>query len=226
MLSLTRREAIEVSYQSMRPAIQFLGRKIGAGNAFIDVGSGEGIISLKMAEDLKADAFILVDKQYAPVVNLPPNAAFYKIDVHSDEFVEKFENRANIVTCITAFHEFDDPVKAASNLIRILPEKGVTLVMDYTEEGWEIQQVLAASGNTSLKRHFLEDMRRAIRFGLDKDIGIRKFWEEAIFPGVPGECYLTLNGHAYSMLYVAWQWGEVKEPPPHIKRVLESRARK
>lgn len=129
VVSLSRGEAINRSFQSLRPMMQFLARP---GCAFLDVGSGEGVLSLKMAAELRAGRVILVDTLHEPVIALPAHTEFHRLDVHAEEFVRSFQYRVHIVTCTNAFHEFDDPVTAACNLIRVLPTGGATLILDYT----------------------------------------------------------------------------------------------
>lgn len=226
-----RRESIEQSYQLMRPMFQYVGRTVGAGGTFLDVGSGEGILSLKIAEDLQARRIILTDNAYRPMVDLPPHAEFHFCDVQSEEFVEQFQNKANVVVCQCVLHELPEPVTAAVNLIRVLPIGGAGLTLDYSEQGWAHQRAMAAAGEELCPGHFVDDMMRIrvvsqrLGFGLDTDAGIRKFWEEGLFPRVPGECALAFSGDLYGVLYIPRQWGEVKEPPPDIKRLLRSRSR-
>lgn len=205
--------------------VQFLARKIGPGGTFLDVGSGEGIISLKMAEDLQARRVILTDNTHKPVVVLPSHAEFYFVDVQSEEFVRQFQNQANVVVCQCVLHEVPKPVTAAVNLIRVLPIGGMSLILDYSEEGWAHQRAMAATGDAQCQTHFVEDMVRIkfVGFGFDTDAGIRRFWEEGLFPRVPGECSLSFNGDLYSVLYIPRQWGEVKESPPDIERMLRAR---
>ena len=230
MSQSNRYAALEESYQSMRHMFQFLSR-FYAGGTFLDVGSGEGILSLKIAEDLKAHRIILIDFAHKPVVNLPPHAEFHFADVQSEEFVQQFQNKANVVVCQCVLHELPGPIIAATNVIRILPISGVGLILDYSEQGWARQRAIADAGEEQYPGHYEEDMMR-VRFmsqvlglNLDSNAGIRTFWEEGFFPRVPGECCLSFSGDLYSILYIPKQWGEVKEPPPDIARILKSRRR-
>lgn len=221
---MDRNAGIELLYQGLGPMVRFLGQKVGLGKDFLDVGSGEGIISLKVAEDLQARRVVLVDR-HPPIVELPAHAEFHQLDVHSKEFVRRFQNKVEVVLCLNALHEFDNITLAVTNIISILPISGIALILDYSEEGWERQRSNAVSGTVHCREHFIEDMGRAQSFGLDTNSGIREVWEDGFFPRMPGECCLSFGGDLYSVLYVPRQWGEVKEPPPDIKRVLESRSR-
>lgn len=224
MISNDRRSAIEQSYQSMRPFIQFLGQNVDVGCTFLDVGSGEGILSLKMAKDLQARRVILIDSVNNPVVDLPSQVEFHIINVTSPEFVHSFQNKANVVICLNAFHEFEDPAAAASNMINIIPIYGILLILDYSQEGWRRQLNIAVDSDAITQSHFQEDMERLQQTGFSTDSGIREFWEKFLFPQVPGECILSFSGDLYSVLYVPRQWGEVKEPPPHIRILLKDRS--
>ncbi len=213
---------MEQSYRGISPMIRYLGDKIGPGNTFLDAGSGEGAISLMMAQDLQSGRIILVDKINGPEVSLPPNAEFHRSDIESEGFVRRFQNMANIVICLNVLHELENPVCAAINLIRILPIGGASLILDYTEQGGDRQSHIAIQGDVRCLLHHQRDLVTTRQFGLNSNHGIRRFWDHGIFPRVPGECLLSFSGDLYSVLYIPHQWGEVKEPPPEIKRLMRT----
>lgn len=191
----------------MRPLVRGLadmrkqrGQKHGV---VLDAGSGEGIIALKMAEELEATKIILVDAQWPPVVELPPHAEFHRINVESKDFLQEFTNKVGVVTCVNAFHEFKDPVWAAFNLFRILPVGGIALILDYSEEGWGRQRELALQEGGFTLRHYEEDMRSIAPRNLNANKGIETFWKLNVFPFVPGDCHFSLNGDGYVVLYFA-----------------------
>lgn len=216
---------MERSYQTFRPMIQAMGRDLPQGTVFLDAGSGEGFYSLLFAADLKAKQVILIDIDKEPEVELPPHAEFHRLDIQSEKFVRKFQNRANVVVCLTTLHECSNPVIAASNLIKILPVNGVAVIMDFCGEGWEYQFQLAQQEGLGQMQHHMLDLATAGPFGLTTDEDIRQFWEEGMFPRVPGQCHLKFNGHLYIVMYLAKQWGEVKKPPPDIAALLKSLGR-
>src|SRR3989344_6140597 len=228
-ISPQRYAALEEAYGSMRHLFQFLAR-YRSGCTLLDVGSGEGVLSLKIAQDLKAQRIVLVDNHYPPVIDLPPHAEFYFADVLSEEFVHRFQNQANVVVCQCVLHEVLHPAAAATNLIRVLPIQGVGLILDYTEAGWGQLRAEAKQGKEHSVGHFEQDthnlsmVRQQWGIDLGTDTGIRDFWE-SFFPRVPGECVLTFSGGVYSVLYIPKQWGEVKQPPLDIAAVLRSRRR-
>lgn len=228
MSQSTRRKAIEQSYQSMRPVFQSLSRVVGVGvgGACLDVGSGEGILSIIIAQDLQARRIILTDQAHRPVVGLPPHAEFHFADVQSEAFVQQFQNQANAVVCLCVLHEVANPVSAAVNLIRLLPIGGAGLSLDYAAPGWAQERAIAAAGAEHYPGHFkvVRVVRQLFGVGWDTDAGIRFFWE-SLFPRLPGECCLTCNGDLSSLFYIPRQWGEAQKPPPAITRMLQSRQR-
>lgn len=225
MIPPVRKLKMEQSYLSIGPFIQKIVQvfRIRRGVAhMLDVGSGEGFMALRMAEDFGAAKIILTDIKYPPIVELPHHAKFYKIDALSPKFLEKFQNEINLVTCLNTFHELEDPLVAAGNLLRVLPLGGITLILEYSEEGWARQSRIISTGGTEQERkHHADDLQLAKKNKFDTNDGIRKFWEQEIFPRVPGECFLTFNADLYTVIYLARQWGEVKEPPPDIRKMIE-----
>ena len=213
---------IHMTHEGVKPMMVSLSRVSGVcTDTMLDVGSGEGIMTLLMAEDLRAKKIILTDAASSPVVPLPAHAEFHLIDVCSKAFLEKFQNNVGVVTCFAAFHEFKDPWAAAGQLIMVLPHGGVTLIFDGSEVGWvHLGERVLKSGDESVIQHYREDIRRVRRSGLDTDAGIRNFWEEKVFPKVPGRTDLTFMGDAYMVSYFARQWGEVKQPSPEVAREL------
>ncbi len=222
MIPSKRKALLEASYALMRPLILDLARQLfRPGFTMLDIGSGEGLLALKMAADFGAGNVILIDNEKRPNVKLPLNAKFYLMDALSSTMLEKFQNKIDLVTCLNAFHEFDDPLAAAGQLISVLHSQGVAVVFEYTEEGWHKARQLSMSSGDGPHRHFNKDVRRAQALGLDTNRGIRDFWEQRVFPGVPGQCNLTFMNELYLFLYIARQWGEVKEPPEYMREEVE-----
>lgn len=213
--------SLHTSYQSMQPMFQDIGKKIGPNRVWLDAGSGEGILSLWIAHDIKAGITILVDVD-SPIVPLPPQTFFYRYNIESTEFVQRFQNKVQVVMSLSVLHECRNPATAFSNLISVLPMGGIAFIFDYSEEGWSSQRDIAAQSKASVRQHFLADVANAGQYGLLTDTGIKHYWEDHIFPRVPGDCVLRFNGHLYSITYLPRQWGEVKEPPPDIRAHLEA----
>lgn len=224
MISKERQASLDQTYQSLKPMFQHMQRMLRGVSVLLDVGSGEGYLSLKMAEDLKAARAILVDK-LEPLVDLPPNVTFRMFDIHDSNFVRSFQNKVQLITCFFAFHEFEDPIIAATNIISILPIGGNAVFVDYSQEGWKKHAQLIGNGDLAAQLHLHDDIQRTMMFGLDTNVGIRHFWE-SLFPRFPGECGIVFGGDTYKVFYIPKQWGEVKEPPEDIRLLLEELARK
>ena len=124
----------------------------------------------------------------------------------------RVQNKVSVVTCCTAFHEFVDPNRAVFNLISVLPERGITVLFDYSEEGWERQRIVTALEGIWSVDHLRQDLENARRWGLTTTAGIKTFWEDW-FKRVPGQCRLVFSGDLYFVLYVAQQWGVIKPTP-------------
>ncbi|MES2087630.1 MAG: methyltransferase domain-containing protein [Patescibacteria group bacterium] len=205
-----RRKEILMAYAAWKPIVAFVSRlskhlRYGQ-SSLLDVGTGEGVFGLEVAKEFGVSKTTLVDIQGALLVELAANTVFEMADVCDENFVPKFQNQFSVVTCFKALHEFRNPVQAALNLVRILPERGVTFIMDHAEEGWEHLRINRFQNKGSLL-HYERDLDRLTlsRSRLTTNTGIRDFWEQEIFPGLPGEHYLTFHGHMYSMIYVARQ---------------------
>ncbi len=211
----SRRQAILGIYQSIKPAVQFVAKHLHHKDGrLLDVGTGEGIIALEVAQEFGASEVIFADVEDFLLVELPSNAKFQIIDVCSRDFLSKFQNKVTAVTCFKAFHEFEDPFQAAVNLISILPHNGILFLLDLTEKGWEhMEQINHEQGGGALLHH-KDDLERIRSKGLklNTDQGIKDFWE-GLFPRIPGKCNLQFIGEMYSVIYVAKQWGEVKPFP-------------
>lgn len=218
--SSEKEKKVNESWELMRPIIEFCKERLPPKPIILDVGSGEGILALKMAKTLKARKVILTDIVNSLVVQLPSNAEFHQVNVCSTEFLQKFQNRVQVVICFTAFHEFSDPIAALQNLISVLPIGGTTLIFDYSEQGWAHQRIITITEGSDSVLHFQEDIERIRQMGLDTDEGIKEFWERTFFPRVPGQCHLFFNGDLYTVVYIARQWGEVKPIPPGMKDIL------
>ena len=121
VLTEVRKKAMDASFESRRPFLQDAARLIGPVGIMLNVGCGEGYFDLKMAEVFKPQKLILVDIQDLLQVQLPSNAEFQRVDVCSQEFLKRFQNRVTLVVCSQALHETVDIFKAVQNLFTVLP---------------------------------------------------------------------------------------------------------
>lgn len=200
-------------FNEYRPLLEVFAKKLYRGGILLDVGTGEGVIGLEAAKVLGVEKTILVDLADYLTVGLPKNARLDLVDVCSEEFVRRYQNKVKVLTCFSAFHEFADPFLGAAHIVQVLPLEGVALLTDFTEKGWtEVRASAEAEGVDSL-RHYEEDIRKLQKNGLRTDAGIRDFWENQIFPKVPGECVLTFFGPVYRVVYLPREWGEIKPFP-------------
>lgn len=219
-LNSERKKKINQSWELMRDIIEFCGKRLPPEPVILDVGSGEGILALKIAGTLKAKKVILTDIVDSLEVQLPRNAEFHQVDLCSMDFLQKFQNRVQVVICLRSFHEFSDPVGAMRNLFGVLPIGGTTLIFDYSKQGWAHQRTITLAEDPTSILHFQKDIKKAEQDDLNTDEGIREFWEGMVFPRVPGECHLFFNGDIYTVVYTARQWGEVKPIPPGMEQIL------
>lgn len=185
-----REKKIDESWKVISSFIEDFRKCLPPEPILLDVGSGEGILALRIAETLKAKKIILTDTEDFLTVQLPSNAEFHQVDVCSPDFLRKFQNRVQVVICLAAFHEFSDPIGAVKNLFGVLSIRGTTLILDYSKQGWARQRTITLAEDPTSILHFQKDIKRAEQTGLNTNKGIRKFWEETFFPRVPGECHL------------------------------------
>lgn len=219
-LSESRKKQIDASFENLRDFFEHLAKPISSGTILLDVGCGDGYFDLKVAEVFKPEKIILTDIEDSLAVQLPPNAEFHRVDVCSDDFLKRFQNRVQVVICIATLHEIPDVFRAITNLVTVLPKDGVAFILDRTREGWLRQCEICKEEGADSIRHFKQDIDRATRLGLNSNKGIRQFWEEGFFPKVPGATQLFFNGDLYTVLYIAKQWGEVKPIPPELESQL------
>jgi SAM-dependent methyltransferase len=208
---------------SGREYFEALARPIKPVPVLLDAGCGNGYASLKLAEYFQPQKFILADIENNLEVQLPSNVEFQRVDVCSPDFLARFQSRVTAVVCVLALHEINDIVAAVGNLIQVLPQGGVTIFIDRSQQGWRVQRERCVLQGVEAMQHVSQDIARVVRFGLDTNSGIRRFWEKGVFPRVPGETYLAFNGYVYTVLYIAKQWGQVKQPPPDIAALLRQR---
>lgn len=215
-----RRKVLEANYTVIQPYIEYIGSQVPQGLTFLDVGSSEGLIALRTAKDLHAGKTILVDKLERPEVDLPKNAEFHLLDVCSEEFPSRFQHKVHIITCVSTFHEFEDPVRGVWQMLSTLPVRGILLLFETSELGWKLQDRMHPNPQSPERKHYEQDMVRIRKYGLHTDAGIRHFWEERCFPNIPGACKLIFEGGIYIVQYQAAPWGMVKEPPAHIRQEI------
>lgn len=135
ILTEVRKRELDASFESRRPLLVDAAKIIGGVGTMLDVGCGDGYFDLKMADVFKPRKIILTDIENSLEVQLPSNAEFQEVDVCSQDFLKRFQNKPTLVTCSSALHETVDMFKAVLNLINVLPVGGTTLIFDYSEEG-------------------------------------------------------------------------------------------
>jgi SAM-dependent methyltransferase len=194
---------MDKTWNLLQPLVQMLGRVVKPVDTYLDVGSRECFIASRATKTLNAARAVFIDITPCKTITLLPNAVFYVMDVCGLDFVKKFKDRVSVVTCILAFHEFKDQVKAAHHLFDILPPNGAALIFDRSEEGWAQEAAMTAAEGPESHAHHQEDLRRMGCWGLHTNQGIQTFWERYIFPTLPGRGGFVLNGLCYSVLYIA-----------------------
>jgi hypothetical protein len=220
-----RLKQIKATYASMQPLIRDIARCIRPGVHMLDVGSAEGVLALKMAEDFKVEKLFLTDNQRVSMVHLPDYAESRHVDALSNTFIDLFQNKVELVTCIRTFHEFNEVLLGVHQLVNVLPLGGTLVLMECTYKGWEQQWKLSRTEGPLAYQHTMNDLNRASRNGLLADEDIRNFWEQRCFPGMPGECELLFCDELYVVIYRAREWYDVKEPPEWMRVQIDENLR-
>lgn len=217
-----RQETIQLYEAVFKPAIETVKPHLPAHPIVLDVGCGSAVMSVEMAKDLAVSKMHLVDRMpefYGDP--LPPELEYHSIDVNNTYSLAQFDNRINLVTCFQTLHEFGHPGKAALNIFSPLPRLGIGLLIDFTEKGWALQPALSINAGEAAMAHYLEDLKNLRRTGLHSDHAIKAFWEQGMFPRLPGVARLVMQEYHYAVLYQAFPWGEVRPMPDELKRLVE-----
>lgn len=175
----------------------------------LDAGCGEGYFSLHIGNTLGANRLILTDRANILAVPLPQNAEFHQLDMCSPQFRQQFHGQPDVLICMEAFHQLQYPIQGVTNLFSVLRQGAIGLLFDYSESGWSRRRKEAkyAAAYASAKVT-----------GVDTDAGIRHFWEQRVFPGVPGHTILSFHGEFYMVSYLSWNWGKFKKAPVPLAR--------
>ncbi|MEM9265771.1 MAG: hypothetical protein AAGA46_09635, partial [Cyanobacteria bacterium P01_F01_bin.13] len=166
---------------------------------------------MAIAKALKVSKLTLVDRQNSCHVKSASGISldFQVANVESSDFAERFSCSQTIVTCISAFHEFD-PIAALNHLMPILIYGGLLIVIDYNEVGWQYADRAVGTAEGPGLEHHLNDKHQLLRTGLGTDAGIKRFWMSDVDPNLPGKLDIQDMGGIYMVMYQARNWGEVK----------------
>ena len=193
--------AIQV-YWHVRPQLRAFKEQHTAPIHLLDAGCGDGVLTRQIASDLAADEVLFVDCNNSLRVPLLQGSSFHSADVSSKDFRNRFQGKANIVTSIAAFHEFNDPFQSVSNFLSVVPQGGSVFIVDRAQEGWMREEGIATREGEASLEHHQADLKKLADSGLGTDKGIRDFWEGQVFPNLPLENgKLTLNEEVYVVSY-------------------------
>ncbi|MFY9484710.1 MAG: class I SAM-dependent methyltransferase [Patescibacteria group bacterium] len=151
---------------------------IPAGLEMMDIGSGNAAIAKRIFRLLGASKLHLVDPALEPCRAELPIIQRHRRSILDEDFVAEFRSKIDLLTCVRTFHEFDDPILAARNLLEIFNHdgKGLLVVFDVSEGGWQSKRPLAPEQ----AEHHRHDIERVRANRLFKNEDIVAFWERAL----------------------------------------------
>lgn len=171
----------------------------------LDLGGGDGFISTLIARDLSAHRLVIID--HHPLgrgLPLPKSVIRrHTMDIESDELVVHYRHYADAVLSIRTLSGLKRPRRTVFNMLRLLRPGDYLVVMDKTETGWAQERIATARAGAEEADRYRHDIERAIANGLANDKRIREFWEEGIFPRLPGEHAIGFNGSFYAAVFGA-----------------------
>jgi hypothetical protein len=202
-MAFERFSSILRNYETIiRPALRIVMAEVGNVECLLDIGCGDCIVTSELVEDIQPDRLVLADIRQVPRMSFGLQHSFLKNDVCRPDFGASLFGTVQGITCITAFHEFDNPYAAACNILALVPPGGFAFIADRSEAGWAAEKDLVRMEDAASKEHYEEDLEKLRRSGLGTNQGIRSFWNIEISPMFPGPTVLAGKDGMYSFLYL------------------------
>lgn len=153
------------------------------GLEMMDIGSGNAAIAKRIFRLLGASKLHLVDPALEFFPAELPIIQRHRSSILKQEFVDQFRSTIDLLTCVRAFHEFEDPASAASNLLELFNHngRGLLVVLDVSEGGWESKRPL----NPEQAEHRRQDVERVKANNLFRNKDIVDFWQRALIEVAP-----------------------------------------
>jgi SAM-dependent methyltransferase len=177
-------ELCELLHSGIRLSLEAVACHVKPGMRMLFVGSGTGQFARYAAWCFQASELHLVDYAVAPNIWDPLCVeTFSLVDVTTDEFVQAFSGKVDVILSFMTVHELEDPLRGITNMLRVLPKRDgcFAWVLDLSAYRWmAIREEGVAGIPEEYREHVRADLENVTRQGLDDQQYVYSLYECAM----------------------------------------------